>query len=299
LWTNDGFAVRLPDSDEPPDVGFLFPEPEEVEALVIEGLGRSALFAAKFREASARALLLPRRRPGGRTPLWQQRKRSADLLAVAARFPSFPMILEAYRECLRDVFDLPALTELLRDLRARRVRAVTADTRTPSPFAASLLFGFVANFIYDGDAPLAERRAQALTIDQAQLRELLGDAELREILDAEALGALEAQLQQLEPSRRVRTADGLADLLLRLGDLSRAEIGARSATPEAAAAIDRLVGERRALPLRRSRGRRALPRRARGPAAAGPARGAARPGAGRARRPRAAPRPPPRAVHHR
>jgi ATP-dependent helicase Lhr and Lhr-like helicase len=250
LWTNDGFAVRMPESDEPPDVSFLLPEPEEVEALVLGQLGATALFAAKFREIAARALLLPRRRPGGRAPLWQQRKRAADLLAVASRYPGFPMLLEAYRECLRDVFDLPALTELLADVRARRVRVVTADTRAPSPFAASLLFGFVANFIYDGDAPLAERRAQALTIDQAQLRELLGEAELREILDGDQMAQLEAQLQHLAPSLRARSADGLADLLLRLGDLSRAELAARAATPDVAAAIDGLVRERRAVPLR-------------------------------------------------
>jgi ATP-dependent Lhr-like helicase len=140
--------------------------------------------------------------------------------------------------------------ELLRDVSARRVRTVTVDTRAPSPFASSLLFGFVASFIYDGDAPLAERRAQALAIDQAQLRELLGEAELRELLDADAMAALEAQLQHLEPELRARSADGLCDLLLRLGDLTRAELAARSASPEVAAAVDGLLAERRAVPLR-------------------------------------------------
>ncbi|HSD18750.1 MAG TPA: DEAD/DEAH box helicase, partial [Anaeromyxobacter sp.] len=250
LWTNDGFAVRLPETEAPPDVAFLLPDPDEVEELVVDDLGATALFAAKFREAAGRALLLPRRRPGRRAPLWQQRKRAADLLAVASRFGSFPILLEAYRECLRDVFDLPALEEVLRDVRDGRVRVVTADTRTPSPFAASLLFGFVASFIYDGDAPLAERRAQALAIDQAQLRELLGEAELRELLDAGALAALEAQLQHLSPETRARSVDGVADLLLRLGDLSREEIARRAATPEAAAAAERLVAERRALEVR-------------------------------------------------
>ena len=149
----------------------------------------SALFAAKFREAAGRALLLPKRRPGGRTPLWQQRKRAADLLAVASRFGSFPMLLEAYRECLRDVFDIPALVTTLRRIESREIRAVTVDSSIPSPFASALLFGYVANYIYDGDAPLAERRAQALAIDQNQLRELLGEAELRELLDEEALAA--------------------------------------------------------------------------------------------------------------
>jgi ATP-dependent Lhr-like helicase len=250
LWTNDGFALRLPESEDPPAVDFLVPDPEEVEDLVAAQLGSTALFAAKFREAAGRALLLPRRRPGTRTPLWQQRKRSADLLAVAARFPSFPILLETYRECLRDVFDLPALVETLSEVRARRVRVVTADTRAPSPFAASLLFGFVANFIYDGDAPLAERRAQALAIDQAQLRELLGEAELRELLDEDALAELEETLQHLAPSARARSVDALADLLLRLGDLGREELARRSASPEVAAGIDRLVAERRAIPLR-------------------------------------------------
>jgi ATP-dependent helicase Lhr and Lhr-like helicase len=250
LWTNDGFAVRFPDTDAPPDPALVLPDPDEVEEQVVAQLGGTALFAAKFREAASRALLLPRRRPGHRTPLWQQRKRAADLLAVASRFGEFPILLEAYRECLRDAFDLPALVELLRDVQARRVRVVTADTRAPSPFAASLLFGFVASFIYDGDAPLAERRAQALAIDQAQLRELLGEAELRALLDADQMAELEARLQHLPPELRVRSADGLADLLLRLGDLSRAELARRSATPEVAATADRLVAERRAVPLR-------------------------------------------------
>ncbi|HET9594229.1 MAG TPA: DEAD/DEAH box helicase, partial [Anaeromyxobacteraceae bacterium] len=249
LWTNDGFAVRLPETDDPPDPAFLFPEPEELEELVTAELGRTPLFAGRFREASARALLLPRRRPGGRAPLWQQHKRAHDLLGVASRFPSFPVLLEAYRECLRDVFDLPALQELLRDVRARRVRTPVADTRAPSPFAASLLFGYVASFIYDGDAPLAERRAQALAIDQAQLRELLGEAELREVLDPDALAALEGQLQHLDPALRARSADGVADLLLRLGDLSRAEIAARSATPAVAASAEALLADGRAVAI--------------------------------------------------
>jgi ATP-dependent helicase Lhr and Lhr-like helicase len=250
LWTNDGFALRIPDAGAPPDPAFLFPEPEEVEALVEAELAHTALFAAKFREAAGRALLLPKRRPGQRAPLWQQRKRAYDLLAVASRFPAFPMLLEAYRECLRDVFDLPALVELLRDVRARRLRTVTADTRTPSPFAASLLFGFVANFIYDGDAPLAERRAQALAIDQAQLRELLGEAELRELLDAGAMADLEARLQHLPPELHVRSADGLADLLLRLGDLSRAEIARRVAAPDPGALAGALLADGRAVTVR-------------------------------------------------
>ncbi len=249
MWTNDGIVVRFPDADRAPEVEHLLPSPEEVESLVLRELGSTALFAAKFRENASRALLLPRRRPGARTPLWQQRKRSADLLAVAARFPTFPMLLETYRECLRDVFDMPALVRTLRALADRTMRITTVDTATPSPFAASLLFGFVANYIYDGDAPLAERRAQALSIDQAQLRELLGDAELRELLDADVLTAVEAELQQLEPRFRARGTDGIHDLLLRVGDLSAEELRARCTSAIVAAGVDDLVRARRAVLL--------------------------------------------------
>ena len=157
-------------------------EPEEAAELVLRQLGSTALFAAKFRESAARALLLPRRRADGRTPLWQQRKRAYDLLSVASQYASFPILLEAYRECLRDVFDMPALMETLRNIGNRSLRVHTVDSRTPSPFASALLFSYVANYIYDGDAPLAERRAQALSIDQDQLRELMGDADLRELV---------------------------------------------------------------------------------------------------------------------
>jgi ATP-dependent Lhr-like helicase len=248
MWTDDGFVVRFPETDEPPDPALMLPASEEAESLVVRQLGGTALFAAKFREAAARALLLPRRRPGGRTPLWQQRKRAADLLAVAARFGSFPMVLEAYREVLRDVFDIPALLDTLRRIEAREIRAVTVDSTIPSPFASALLFGYVANYIYDGDAPLAERRAQALSIDQAQLRELLGEAELRELLDADALAAVEAQLQQLDERYRARSVDGVHDLLLHLGDLSIEETAARSSIA-AADALERLARERRAIPI--------------------------------------------------
>ena len=147
----------------------------------------TSLFASRFREAAGRALLLPRRHPTKRQPLWAQRKRAADLLAVAAGHPSFPIVLKNYRECLRDVFDLPGLVALLSDVEKRRVRVRTVDTLAPSPFAASLLFNFVANFVYEGDAPLAERRAQALTINHERLRELLGETELRSLLDPEVI----------------------------------------------------------------------------------------------------------------
>jgi ATP-dependent Lhr-like helicase len=246
MWTDDGFVIRFPETEAPPDPALLLPASDEAEPLVVRQLGATALFAAKFREAAARALLLPRRRPGGRTPLWQQRKRAADLLAVAAKYGSFPMILEAYRELLRDVFDIPALIETLTRIESRDIRTVTVDSAVPSPFASALLFGYVANYIYDGDAPLAERRAQALSIDQAQLRELLGEAELRELLDADALTDVEGQLQQLDERYRARSADGVHDLLLHLGDLAVEEIERRAAVP-ATEAIDALVRDRRIL----------------------------------------------------
>ena len=246
MWTDDGFVVRFPETEEPPDTTLMIPEADEVESLVLRQLGGTALFAAKFREAAARALLLPKRRPGGRSPLWQQRKRAADLLAVAARFGSFPMLLEAYREILRDVFDMPSLVETLRRIEMREVKTVTVDSAIPSPFASALLFTYVANYLYDGDAPLAERRAQTLAIDQAQLKELLGEAELRELLDADALADVEAQLQHLDEMHRAKTVDGAHDLLLTCGDLTVAEIDARSRMDGAAVAAD-LIRARRAI----------------------------------------------------
>jgi ATP-dependent Lhr-like helicase len=246
MWTDDGFVVRFPETEDPPDPALMIPASDEVESLVVRQLGGTALFAAKFREAAARALLLPKRRPGGRSPLWQQRKRAADLLGVASRYGSFPMLLEAYRECLRDVFDIPALVETLRRIESREVKAVTVDSTMPSPFAAALLFGYVANYIYDGDAPLAERRAQALAIDQAQLRELLGEAELRELLDADALADVERQLQNVDAEHHARSVDGVHDLLLRLGDLTPDEINARSRIDGGQAVAD-LLRTRRAI----------------------------------------------------
>src|SRR5437660_6930427 len=228
LWGDDGFVVRFPDVDEPPDPRLVLPDPDEVQALVVRQLGATALFAAKFRENAARSLLLPKRRPGMRAPLWQQRKRAADLLAVASRYGSFPVLLETYRECLRDFFDMPALIATLSDVRSRKVRIATVDSETPSPFAASLLFTYVASFLYDGDAPLAERRAHALSVDQAQLGELLGDAELRELLDAESMDALERQLQRLDPRYQAKSADAVHDMLLAIGDLTEHEIAART-----------------------------------------------------------------------
>lgn len=250
MWTNDGFVLRFPESDQPPDVDWVIPSADELEGLVLGELAGTALFAAKFREIASRALLLPKRRPGTRAPLWQLRKRSHDLLQVASRHPSFPMLLETYRECVRDVFDLPALMDLLGDLSAKRVRVVTVDSKTPSPFAAALLFGYVANYLYDGDAPLAERRAQALSIDQNQLRELLGDVELRTLLDADAVAQVEATLQHVDERLRARNTDSVHDLLLRIGDLSLEELGRRSTLgPDLGAALDSLVAQRRIVSL--------------------------------------------------
>ncbi len=240
MWSEDGFVLRFPESDEPPTVDHVLLEPEEAAELVLRQLGSTALFAAKFRESASRALLLPRRRADGRTPLWQQRKRAYDLLGVASRYASFPILLEAYRECLRDVFDMPALMEIMRGIGNRTLRVHTVDSRTPSPFAAALLFSYVANYIYDGDAPLAERRAQALSIDQDQLRELMGDADLRELLDLGAIEETEEQLQCLAETYKARSMDGVHDLLLKLGDLRRDELLARCVSAEVAMSVERL-----------------------------------------------------------
>ncbi|HUL78031.1 MAG TPA: DEAD/DEAH box helicase [Vicinamibacteria bacterium] len=257
IWSDDGIVLRLPERERPPEAADLLPDPEEIEDLVVRELGGTSLFAARFREAAARALLLPRRKPGHRTPLWMQRKRAHDLLQVAARYPSFPIVLEAYRECLRDVFDLPGLVDLAHRVRRREIRLVTVDTQSPSPFSSSLLFGYVANYLYEGDAPLAERRAQALAVDQAQLRELLGEAELRELVDRRALAGLEIALQCLDDPRQATGPERLHDLLLRLGDLSRDEVAARvqpgpggDAAACAGAWIAELERERRAILLR-------------------------------------------------
>ena len=229
LWSDDGIVLRLPDAVEHFPVEDLVLDPELVEDLVVDALPGSSLFGARFREAAARALLLPKRRPGERTPLWQQRQKAAGLLEVAAGHPSFPIILETTRECLQDVFDLPSLVGVLRDVRARKIRMVTVDTPKASPFAQSLLYSWIATFMYEGDAPLAERRAAALALDRDLLRELLGTEELRELLDADALAELELELQRLTPAmqERIRGADDVVDLLRDLGDLSEVELAAR------------------------------------------------------------------------
>jgi ATP-dependent Lhr-like helicase len=254
IWSDDGIAIRLPDAEmsfetiEP----LLFPAPDELEELVVGQVARGALFASRFRENAARALLLPRRRPGTRTPLWQQRQRAADLLAVASRYGSFPILVETYREVLSDVFDLPALREVLGGVASREISVHRVETLRASPFASSLLFDYVAAYMYDGDAPIAERRAGALTLDRDLLRELLGQEELRELLDPDALADLELGLQSLTDDRRATTADQLHDLLRRLGDLSTDEIGARSEGGAAAgdAWLTDLVASRRAVRAR-------------------------------------------------
>ncbi|MFJ4918264.1 DEAD/DEAH box helicase [Streptomyces sp. NPDC088725] len=236
------------DSEQPPvgaaDVAF---DKGEIRGIVTDQVGGSALFASRFRECAARALLLPRRSPGKRTPLWQQRQRAAQLLQVASEFGSFPIVLEAVRECLQDVFDVPGLTELMGDLESRRVRLIEVTTTEPSPFARSLLFGYVAQFLYEGDSPLAERRAAALSLDSRLLAELLGQAELRELLDPEVLTELEHELQWLTDDRRVKDVEGVADLLRVLGPLTGAELAERGAQ---ASWAEELAASRRAITVR-------------------------------------------------
>ncbi|MFD7650241.1 ATP-dependent helicase [Streptomyces albidoflavus] len=269
MHADDGIVLRLPDADllgldllddEASDPGTAFDTEQspvgaqdvtfdqgEIEGIVTDQVGSSALFASRFRECAARALLLPRRSPGKRTPLWQQRQRASQLLQVASEFGSFPIVLEAVRECLQDVFDVPGLTELMGDLEARRVRLVEVTTPEASPFARSLLFGYVAQFLYEGDSPLAERRAAALSLDSRLLSELLGQAELRELLDAEVLAELEQELQWRTEDRRIKDAEGVADALRVLGPLTSAELAERGADP---AWARELAGTRRVIEVR-------------------------------------------------
>jgi ATP-dependent Lhr-like helicase len=252
IWSDDGIVLRLPEADEAPPVDVLLIDPDEVEELVVNQVANSAMFATRFRENAARALLLPRRRPGSRTPLWQMRQRAQDLLNVASKYGEFPILLETYRECLRDVFDLPGLTSLMRDVQSRAVRVTAVDTAEPSPFASSLAFAYVAQFMYEYDAPLAERRAQALTLDRRMLAELVGADELRELIDPGALAGLEAELQCLDEDRWATSLDTAHDMLRRLGDLTHVELRARSSDDFARALVDgrraievRVAGEAR------------------------------------------------------
>ena len=251
MYTDDGIVIRVPDSDDPPPPAFALLDPDEVEQLVTAELGTSALFASRFRECAARALLLPRRQPGRRSPLWQQRQRSAQLLAVASGYGSFPIVLETMRECLQDVFDVPALIELMRDLSGRRIRLVEVETPTGSPFARALLFRYIGAFMYEGDAPLAERRAQALALDSALLAELLGQADLRELLDPQIVTDTERDLQRLSPGRRCSTVEQLADMIREIGPLSAGEVAQRCAEAAAAPAwIAELAAQRRIIEVR-------------------------------------------------
>lgn len=235
MWTDDGICLRLADGEELPDLADLLPAADAVEEMVTEQLAETALFASLFRENAGRALLLPRRSPQGRQPLWAQRLKAQNLLAAVRRYPAFPIVLETYRQALGEVFDLPGLKALLTAIAARQLRVHEVETRAASPFARALVFAYVAAFIYEQDAPLAERRAAALSLDRGLLAELLGQAELRALIDPLVLADLEQELQALTPTRRARDADELADLLRRLGDLNLAEITARCAASPAAA----------------------------------------------------------------
>jgi len=225
MASDDGVILRIPDTEaQPPGLDLFVFDPAELRDIVTEEVGGSALFAARFRECAARALLLPRYNPAKRSPLWQQRQRASQLLDVARKYPSFPIILEAVREVLQDVYDLPALTGIAEEIESRRIRLVEVETEQASPFARSLLFGYVAAFMYEGDSPLAERRAAALSLDSTLLAELLGRTELRELLDPLVIEQTERELQRLAPDRKARDAEGLVDLLRMLGPLSEPEL---------------------------------------------------------------------------
>ncbi len=251
IWSDDGIIVHLPDADDPPGAELVLVDPEEAEDLVVAELGASALFGARFRENAARSLLIPRAYPGRRTPLWQQRLKAQSLLEVARRYPQFPVILETYRECLRDVLDLPGLQELLRRLATRELTLVEVETQTASPFASSLLFDYVATYMYEGDTPAAERRAVALSLDRELLRELLGQEALRDLIDPDALEQVEDDLQRRSEQLRARDADALHEVLRRVGGLTADEAAQRAAPPsEAGSWLRRLEDERRALRVR-------------------------------------------------
>ncbi|HEY2813603.1 MAG TPA: DEAD/DEAH box helicase [Acidimicrobiales bacterium] len=246
LWSDDGIAIRLPEAVDEVPIDELLIDPDEIDDIVIAQLPNTALFASRFRECAARALLLPRRRPDRRTPLWQQRQKAADLLTVAARHPTFPILLETTRECVNDVFDLPSLRAVLSELRSRAIRTVAVDTQRASPFAQSLLFSWISVYMYEGDTPLAERRAAALALDRDLLRDLLGAEELRELLDQDVLADLELELQHLVDGRRARDADELHDLLRLLGPMTITDLDAR-ATGDPSPWLELLVQQRRAI----------------------------------------------------
>ncbi|MGO9973985.1 MAG: DEAD/DEAH box helicase [Solirubrobacteraceae bacterium] len=251
IWSDDGIIVHLPDAEEPPGADLVMLEPDEVEEAIVAELGASALFGARFRENAARALLIPRARPGKRTPLWQQRLKAQTLLEVARKYGQFPIILETYRECLRDVLDVPGLVLLLQSLARREISLVEVETATASPFASSLLFDYVATYMYEGDTPNAERRAAALSLDRDLLRELLGQEELRELIDVGALASVEADLQFLSEHRLVATSDALHDMLRVLGDLTDVEVAARVIDGvDASSMLEALQAQRRGVRVR-------------------------------------------------
>ncbi|HEV2812314.1 MAG TPA: DEAD/DEAH box helicase, partial [Solirubrobacteraceae bacterium] len=251
IWSDDGIIVHLPDADEPPGADLMLVDPDELEDMVVAELSGSALFGARFRENASRSLLIPRAYPGKRTPLWQQRLKAQTLLEVAKRYGDFPVILETYRECLRDVLDLPGLQELLRALHRRELSVVEVETPTASPFASSLLFDYVATYMYEGDTPNAERRAAALSLDRDLLRELLGQEELRDLIDPGALQQVEDDLQHRSPRTRAETRDALHDVLRRVGDLRLEEVAERVlAGLDAETMLLQLADERRAVRLR-------------------------------------------------
>ncbi len=251
IYSDDGIIIHLPDAEEPPSADLILLQPDEIEDLVVAELGSSALFGARFRENAGRSLLIPRARPGKRTPLWQQRLKSQSLLEVAKKYGDFPVILETYRECLRDVLDVPGLVELLTRIHRRELTLVEVETATASPFASSLLFDYVATYMYEGDTPNAERRAAALSLDRDLLRELLGQEELRDLIDPGALASVEADLQCLSEMAQATGRDGLLDVLRRVGDLSLDEVRARVLDGlEPQTMLDELVGERRVARVR-------------------------------------------------
>ncbi len=251
IWSDDGIIVHLPDAEEPPGAELVLIEPDEVEDRVVAELSASALFGARFRENAGRALLIPRARPGRRTPLWQQRLKAQSLLEVARKYGEFPIVLETYRECLRDVLDVPGLVDLLAQLQRREISLVEVETPTASPFASSLLFDYVATYMYEGDTPNAERRAAALSLDRDLLRELLGQEELRDLIDPGALTQVEEDLQFLSAIRQAGTRDALHDILRTLGDVSNAEAAMRVLPGvDSEAMLRELRAERRALTVR-------------------------------------------------
>ncbi|WP_188196512.1 Lhr family helicase [Nonomuraea sp. SYSU D8015] len=245
VHSDDGIVLRIPDTLAEPPTDVAAFDADEIEQIVTEELGGSAMFASRFRECAGRALLLPRRTPGRRSPLWQQRQRAAHLLGVASQYASFPIVLETMRECLQDVFDVPGLVRLMRDIAARRVRVVEVETSQASPFAASLLFHYVGAFMYEGDAPLAERRAQALALDTTLLAELLGQADLRELLDPDVVADAERELARLD--RPLRDLEDLADLLRSHGPLPALDVSVRGGDP---AWLEELERTRRAIRVR-------------------------------------------------